>query len=382
MSKDIAIVGIGETPAVRRSDTNLRGMVIEAVLAALDDAGISPGEVDGIVTDATVMPTTVPHDYVAAQLGIESRFDAAMSYAGAGIVAGPDLAAYAIKSGRASVVISYFGVDWGSRPEGPYGFHDIYPAKMAFEKPYGFNAQPSYFAIWARRYLHEFGGSEEDMGRLAVQQRGNARLTGRGQNMKPMTLDDYMAAPMISDPLRIPDCCLISDGAGAYVMTSADRARDCRKQPIFVRGTGFASEPISADDVFTQNRNLLSLPGVSSAREAAEREAGIKLSETDLGQVYDCFTISTMLQIEDLGLCAKGEAGDFIADGHTALDGAIPINTHGGLLSYSYRLGIEHVVETVRQLRHEARGNQVKDVETGFVGGLSIPDYGVLVLGR
>lgn len=382
MNENIAIVGIGETPAVRRSPKDVRTLVTEAILEALADAGIHPAEVDGIVTESSVMPTTVPHDYIAAQLGIRRYFDASMSYAGAGIVAAPSLAELAIKSGRASVVISYFGVNWGSNPSRPYNFHERYPAKSAFEKPIGFSGQPIYFGIWAQRYMRKFGVDESRFGALAVQQRANARLTGRAQKMDAMSLDDYLSSPMISSPLRQADCCLVSDGACAFVMTSAERARDCRKTPIYVRGVGYASEHIAADDVFTQTPDLMTIPAVAMAREAAERAAGFRLTEADFAEIYDCFTISALMQIEDLGFCVKGEGADFVAEGNTRIDGRLPVNTHGGLLSYSYRMAAEHVIETVRQLRYEAGANQVKDAEVGFATGLSPPDYGILVLGR
>lgn len=382
MAQDVAIVGIGETPPARRSPHDVRELTLQAVLQALADAGIDPSEVDGFATEGMIVPATVPHDYMAAQLGISRHFDAGMSFAGPGIVGAPQLAAMAIRSGLARVVVSYFGVDWGSRPGGPYGFHDPYPAKMAFEKPQGFNGQPSYFALWARRYMHEYGLDPDHLGLLAVQQRENARLTGRAQMTRALTLDDYRAAPMVSDPLRFPDCCVISDGACAFVMTAADRARDCRKPPVYVRGVGFSSAPVSSEDAFTQPRDLLTMQGVREARAAAERAAGLSLADADFAQLYDCFTVSCLLQIEDLGFCAKGEAGAMIAEGHTRLDGRLPLNTHGGLLSYSYRLAAEHVIEAVRQLRGEAGAVQIPDAQMGFVTGLALPDFSLLVLSR
>jgi acetyl-CoA acetyltransferase len=380
-SNAIAIVGVGETPALRRSDRDIKRMALDAILAALDDAGIDPKEVDGIVTEGMVMPRAVPHEYIGAQLGIERHFDATLSQVGAGIVGAPMIAAMAIKAGLAKVIVSYFSTDWGSDPSGPYGYHDAFPAKAAFEKPYGFTGQPSYWALWTTRYMHEYGLTEEQLGALAVQQRENAIRTGRGQMTKPMTLESYLASPMISDPLRIPDCCLISDGAGAFVMTSMDRARDCRKPPVRVLGTGFASRG-NPDDLFSQGHELLVTPGAAKARENAERAAGVSIKDADFGELYDCFTPACLLQIEDLGLCGKGEAGAMVAEGHTSLSGRMPLNTHGGLLSYSYRLSVEHVVEAVRQLRGEAGGVQVKDAELGFVTGESFPDFSVLVLGR
>lgn len=378
----IAIVGIGETPPARRSDKDVRTLTIDAVLAALDDAGLRPCDVDGIVTDTVVMPTSVPRDYVAGQLGISLRYDAAVSYGGASIVAAPMLAAQAIASGRASTVLVYFGIDWGTRASGPYGFHDIYPAKLEYEKPYGFNAQPIYFGLWARRYMHEYGLTPRQLGSLCVTQREHALLKGGGQIPKPLTLDDYANAPMISEPLRVPDCCLISDGAGAYVMTSLERAKDLARPPVQVIGTGFASVPTTGDAVFTQGSDLMTIPGADRAAAQALGEAGITHRDVDFLETYDCFSISCLLQIEDMGFCPKGEVGAFVEEGHTRIGGALPVNTHGGLLSYSYRLGIEHVTEAVRQLRGEAGGNQVAAAEVGVVSGLSIPDYGVLALAK
>jgi acetyl-CoA acetyltransferase len=380
-TNEIAIVGIGETPALRRSGRDIKAMALDAILDALADAGIDPKEVDGIVTEGMVMPHKVPHEYIAAQLGIERHFDAMMSQVGAGIVGAPMLAAMAIQAGLAKVVVSYFSTDWGSDPSGPYGYHDAFPAKSAFEKPYGFTGQPSYWALWTTRYVHEYGLSERELGALAVQQRENAIRTGRAQMMKPMTLESYLGAPMVSDPLRIPDCCLISDGAGAFVMTSMERARDCRKRPVRILGTGFSSKG-NPDDLFSQGDRLLVTPGAAEARAQAERAAGVSLREADFGELYDCFTPACLLQIEDLGLCGKGEAGAMVAEGHTSLSGRLPLNTHGGLLSYSYRLSVEHVVEAVRQLRGEAGAVQVADAELGFVTGESFPDFSVLVLAR
>ncbi len=381
MKDNIAIVGVGQTAPVRSSDLGVRALAIEAVHLALEDAGIEPREVDGIVTDGVIMPTSVPREYLAAQFGISRRFDAGISYGGAGNVCAPKLARMALLSGQADVVVCYFGVDWGTRTSGPYGFHDIYPAKMAFEKPVGFNGQPSYFALLARRYMHDYGMTEADLAAIATTQRDNARRNGNAQQQKPLSVDDYYASRMISDPLRAADCCLISDGAVAYVMTRMDRAKDCAKQPVKVLGCGFASEPISGDDVFTQGEQLLTIPGAGEACRRALADADIGLDAVDFAEVYDCFTISCLMQIEDLGFCGKGEAGAFVREQGTGIDGRLPVNTHGGLLAHSYLLGAEHVVEAVRQLRGDAGDAQVKDAEVGLVAGLSVPDYGVLLLG-
>jgi acetyl-CoA acetyltransferase len=378
----IAIVGIGATRPVRRSEKGIRALVVEAVEAALDDAGIAPGRIDGILTDGLIMPTTVPRDYIAAQFGIDRRFDGGMSYGGAGSAMAPMLAQLAIASGQAKFVLYYFGVDWGTRASGPYGFHDLYPAKIAFEKPYGFAGQATYFALWARRYMHEFGLTEYDLATIAVSQRESARLHPFSQMTAAMTYDDYFASRFVSVPLRVPDCCLITDGACAFVMTSVERARDLKKAPVRVLGTGFGSEPVSGDDCFTQPGGMMRIPGARFAADRALAQAGIKRDDIDFAELYDCFTISCLLQIEDLGFCARGEGPAFIREKGIGIGGSLPINTHGGLLSHSYLLGVEHVLEAVRQLRGEAGAAQVDDAKVGLVGGLSNPDYGVLLLGR
>jgi acetyl-CoA acetyltransferase len=382
MSFRTAIVGIGETSPSRRSHKSIRALTIEAVAAALDDAGLTPADVDGIVTDSVIMPNSVPHEYLAAQFGIERSFDGNLSYGGAGIVCAPMLARAAIKQGQAHTVVCVFGVDWGTRSSGPYGFHDLYPAKKAFEKPYGFSGQPTYFALWARRYMHEYGLREEDLAQIAVNQRANAILNGQAQKQDPLDLKGYLSSRMVSDPLRVADCCLISDGACAFVVTSMERAKDLRQRPVEVLGCGFATEAISGDDSFTQKSSQLTISGAAAASRQALDDAGIRIGEVDFAEIYDCFTISCLMQLEDLGFCSKGEASSFIRDKGTTVRGGLPVNTHGGLLSHSYLLGAEHVVEAVRQLRGTAGAAQVPDAKLGMVTGLSVPDYGVLLLGR
>ncbi len=377
-----AIAGIGETVPVRRSGRDIRELVVEAVLAALEDAGLEPEDVDGVVTDCLIMPRSVPRDWLAGQLGMSPRYEATLSLGGAGIVCSPLHAAAAIATGQAEVVLCYFGVDWGSRPGGPYAFHDIYPAKRAFEKPYGFNAQPIYFGVLARRYMHEYGLTEDALASVAMTHRHHAALKGTGQTRSELSFEDYLASPMIAEPLRQPDCCLITDGAGAFVMTSMERARDLRRPTVPVLGAGFASAPVTGDAVFTQSAHPLVVPGAREAADRALGQAGLDRKDVDFLEVYDCFSISCLMQVEDMGFCEKGEGAHLFREGAARLGGRLPVNTHGGFLAHSYRLGIEHVTEAVRQLRGQAGPVQVPGAEVGLVTGLSPPDYGVLALAR
>lgn len=379
---DIVIIGIGETKPTRRSVKSIGDLTLEAIDLALADAGITADQVDGIVTEGQIMPSTVPPDWVASQIGTDLKWSETISGAGAGTVAAAGPAQGRLRGGEARYVLCYFGVDWGTRPGGPYLFHDIYPAKVAFEKPYGFNSQPIYFAMIASRYQKEYGLRPEHLGAIAVNARANSIMTGRGQKMKPLTMDDYLASPLIADPLRYPDCCLISDGAAAYVMTTADRAVDAPKAPVYVRGVSMVAEECESGDVFTQKDDLMTLPSVATARREVERQAGISLADVDFAELYDCFTISCLMQIEDLGFCGKGEAGDFALEGNITRGGRLPVNTHGGLLAYSYLLAAEHVNEAVRQLRGEAGAVQLPEPDLGIVTGLTSPDYGLLLLGR
>src|SRR3990172_1739010 len=234
----IAIVGVGETEYVRRSARSFKELQMEAVHKALADAGLRPEDVDGIVTEGTEMPKVFPLDEMAANLGTGRSFSATVSNVGAGIVTAPLLAAMAITAGHANVVLSYFGVDWGSAAGGPYAFHKAYPPKVSFEMPFGYFGQPQYFSTVAHRAMHEYGLTERQLGMVGVVQRQNTILNGHAQMMKPMTIEDYFRSPMVATPLRYPDCCLISDGAAAFVMTAAERARDLRRPPVYVSGVG------------------------------------------------------------------------------------------------------------------------------------------------
>lgn len=379
--KNVYIVGAAQTPPVRVSDKPVDELVMDAVYGALEDAGIAAEEVDGVITDLVYGPRAIPAQQVAANLGNPSMWTGGRSIGGAGIMSAPDLARQALESGLATVIVFYYGMDNGSR-NGPYANHNRYQAKPYFERPYGFTGQPVYFAPWATRYLHTFPGAEAALEELALVCSENASRKGGAQRPARLTADEYRTAPVIATPLRLRDCCVISDGAGAIVMTTRDRARDCRTTPVKVLASTLVQPTVSPESVFTQYGDLLSLPGASEASRKAFSSAGLSPKDVSFAQIYDCFTISCLLQFEDLGFCGKGEAPDFIKSKGISFRGGLPINTHGGFLAYSYLLGVDHVVEAVRQFQGAAGKSQLENIEVGLISGLSMPDYGVLLLSK
>lgn len=382
-----AIAGIGETAYVRRSERPFKELQLEAITKAIADAGMVPADIDGIITDQLVTPALMPVEDVLASLKMaDVGFVSYTPPVGMGITMAPLVAAMAIEHGIARNVLVYFGVDWGSSPGGPYAYHEHYRHKLSFEIPYAFFGQPVYFAAMARRYQHEFGLSDDQMadalGAIAVACRKHALLNPNAQMRKPMSMEDYRRSPMVATPLRVADCCLVTDGAGAYVVTSAERGQDCPHPPVYVMGVGYAALPVAGDSFFSQNPDYVSITAATAAASRALAMAGVSLKDVDFAEIYDCFTISVLMELEDIGFCGKGEAAQFVGGGRIELGGELPINTHGGLLSQGYILGMNHIVEAVRQLRHEAGAGQVAGAEIGLVSAAPDREHATLILRR
>jgi acetyl-CoA acetyltransferase len=246
--------------------------------------------------------------------------------------------------------------------------------------PAGAIGPPQFYAPVANRYRHEYGIDEFDAGEFALTMRRHAASNPIALMAdRPMTLDDYLASPVVADPFRVLDCCLETDSAAAVIVTSPDRARDLARPPVAVLGAA-EGRPDPPDDVASRS-DLLRI-GLHGAARRAFGQAGVTAADLDTVGVYDCFTYIAMLQLEAMGLCEPGGAGELVRSGAIAHRGATPVNTHGGLLSQGHTWGMNHVVEVVRQLRHEAP-LQVDGAELGGVTGWG--DFGdgtMLVLGR
>ncbi len=377
----IAIVGVGETDYSFADGRSVASMCLDACRRALDDAGIEASEVDGFLTEHVTSANRAPVDEVAHHLGASNRrFSAAMGIAGSGTVGAPALARMAIESGQADVVVFYYGINMSSRGKGgAYAYHAGDAAKAAFEMPFGYYGQPVYFAAAAMRYQHEYGLEPEHLGAVALAARAHAQRTPNALKRTPLTMEQYLANGPVADPLRKLDCCLVNDGAAAYVMTSLQRARSMRRPPVVVAGVGFGSKPVTQGQYFSQSTDLLTTAGsISGPRAFAD--AGLSPADVDFAEIYDCFTISMVVQLEDVGLAPKGSGARFVASGATGPGGSLPVNTHGGLLSQSYTVGANHVVEAVRQLRGTRGEAQVPNAEVGLVTGLGAPEHATLLL--
>jgi acetyl-CoA acetyltransferase len=377
----VAIVGIGETEYTKASGRTAREIGAEAAARAIADAGLEPEDIDGFTFSGAFADFDVAafHEHFATSHEMwSSHWGGGMSWAGTA----PYLAAQAIKEQKARHVLNVFPVAWAtqraSMTGGPGEVHATQTAKQNLEVPFGWFPQPVYFATIMRRHMLEFGTTEAQFGAVAVACRRHANLNPDAvMHEKKMTLDDYLASPYLADPLRLFDSCLISDGGAAFVTTSVERARDLPHPPAIVRGV---AEGLSDSGThWSQQADFTSTPQVFSAPPAFAM-AGLRPADVDVLTAYDPFTVVSLMQIEDIGFCPKGEAGRFV-EGDTLFHdaGQLPFNPHGGLLSHAYVLGIAHVVELVKQLRGTANA-QVPNCEVGVYGGYTGAHASTLVL--
>jgi acetyl-CoA acetyltransferase len=380
VSGRVAIVGVGEAEYSKASGRTAREIGAAAAERAIRDAGLEPDDIDGLTFSGAFpdFDDAAFHEHFGTSHDLwVSRQGGGMTWAGTA----PYLAAKAIERGRARHVLNVYSVAWatqrGSMTGGPGEVHATQSLKQNLEVPFGWFPQPVYFATVMRRHMLEFGTTEAQFGEVAVACRANANLHSEAiMRDKPMSLDDYFASPMLADPLRMFDCCLISDGGAAFVTTSIERARDLPRPPVVVAGVGEGNS--STGNHWSQQPAFTSTPQVFAAPTAFEM-AGIAPADVDVLCCYDPFTVVSLMQIEDMGFCPKGDAGRFVEGGTLRADGALPYNTHGGLLSHAYVLGIAHVVEVVKQVRGHADA-QVDRAEVGVYGGYTGPQASTLVL--
>jgi acetyl-CoA acetyltransferase len=340
----VAVVGAAETTGLGLiPDLSVIGLHADAALNAMADAGLKPSDIDGVAT-AGESPQAI-----AAYLGITPKWVDGTMVGGCSFMLHLRHAAAAIAAGYCTTVLITHGESGRSRVGGPR--YATSPASLngQFEAPYGVTGAPTMFTIPVLRYLKATGTTVEDLANVAVIQREWAAMNPRASYKAPITVEDVLASPMIAWPFRKLMCCLVTDGGGALIVTSAERARDFPAKPVYVMGTGESVEGpmISMMEDFTTSRAFR----VSGA--AAFAEAGISHAEVDHLMVYDAFAHLPLYGLEDLGFCKPGEAGDFIRERNTAPGGRLPMNTNGGGLSYMHSgmYGMYALQESVRQMR-------------------------------
>ncbi len=380
LSGTCAITGIGETTYERTSPHSAFALQIEASLAAIRDAGLDPKEIDGIIQ---IGITGAPAEAFVTSFGIpDLRFSAVVPMGGASGLASVQCAIAAISAGICNHVLIPAGRNVSSGARAGARIHQMpqFHLVTEFELPQGAIAPAQLYAPMARRHMELYGTTSRQFGEIAVTMRAHAALNDNAVMKKPITLEDHQNSRMIADPFRLLDCSLESDGGAALVVSAADRARDMRQPVVRVRGIA-EGHPDSPSSI-TQRADMTRL-GVAKAAPRVFQMAGVGHDDIDVAEIYDCFTYIVLCQLEDMGFCKKGEGGAFVEGGRLRLGGPLPTNTHGGLLSQGHMLGMNHIVELVRQLRGQGGRAQVRDAEIGLVTGYGdMGDGALAIMGR
>lgn len=373
-----AIVGVADAASpTGELDRFGRDLETQMVFEALEDAGLSLADVDGLCHSQSAMG-------FAEYLGIHPCFTDSTNTGGSSFEVHAEHAAAAITAGLADVVVSVYAATPRSdrkrrRPMNRFGPNGPSPG-AEWEWPYRLRMPIGPYALAASRHMHEFGTTSEQLAEIAVSTRKWAALNPCARFRNPITVEDVLSSPLQCSPLHLLDCCLVTDGAGAFVMTSAARAKTLRKPPAYVLGAATCHDHM----MISQMPDLTTTPGAVSG-PAAFRTAGVKPDDVDVLMGYDSFTITALLHLEDLGFCAKGEGGAFVENGRTAPGGQLPMNTNGGGLSYTHpgMYGMFLIVEAVRQLRGECGDRQVHgaDVAVAHGSGMVLSCMSTIVLG-
>jgi acetyl-CoA acetyltransferase len=342
--KSVAVVGAAETTQMGRiPDLSVLGLHADAALNALADAGLKPSDIDGVAT-AGESPVQTAH-----YLGITPTWVDSTSVGGCSFMLHVRHAAAAINEGLCNTVLITHGESGRSRV-GSSGWGRA-PASWGgqFELPFGVTSPPTMFTIPVLRYLKTYGLTEEDLAWVSVIQREWAGLNPRASFRDPITVDDVLNSPMIAWPFRMLMCCLVTDGGGALILTSAERAKDFPQKPVYVLGTGESSET----PIVSQMEDFTTSKAFRVSGRKAFAESGISHADVDHLMIYDAFAHLPLYGLEDLGFCKPGEAAAFIRERNTAIGGKLPLNTNGGGLSYMHSgmYGMYALQESVRQMR-------------------------------
>ncbi|MBD3107303.1 hypothetical protein IEO70_02910 [Bacillus sp. AGMB 02131] len=376
-----AIVGVGYTEFTRQSGRSVLDLATEACSKAVFDAGMELKEVDGVIS-FSVLGDSVSSETVATGLALpKQNYILNLNIGGQAPAYTVMLAAMAIEAGLAENVLVFRALN-GRSGKRIGGMHVAGDAAQ-YRDPIGYIGQPAYGAMWARRYMIETGATTEDIAAVPIAQRKYAMLNERAIVKKPLTFEDYLESPMIADPFRKVDCTSEVDGACAMLVTSLKNARKLRHTPAVIEGAAYVrghrsgldmNDSLLWNDISTNYTNILSKPLFDSA--------GLKPSDVDFAELYDCFSSSVLFAMEGLGLVGRGEAGTFIRAGETGLNGRLPVNTHGGLLCEGYVHGMNTLAEAVLQIQGRGGARQVPKANIGVVTSGNQVDGSALLLRR
>ncbi len=382
-----AIAGIGATEFSKDSGRSELQLACESVLAALGDAGLSPADVDGMVTFTADTNSEI---HVARALGMgELSFFSRIPHGGGAACGTVQQAALAVHAGVADVVVAYrafnersgfrYGLGQGHR------IADTTPdrAALSWVTPFGLSTPASWVAMFARRYMHEFGASSTDFGRIAVLDRARAATNPAAWfHGRPITLAEHQESRWIADPLHLLDCCQETDGGQAVVVTSVERARSLPHPPAVVVASAQGSGRDQHSMASYYRPEIVGIPEMGLVGRQLFAQSGLGPDDVDAAILYDHFTPFVLTQLEELGFCAPGEARHFVADGHLDLTGRLPLNTHGGQLGEAYLHGMNGIAEGVRLVRGTSVNQPPKQVDTVLVtAGTGVPTSGLLLGG-
>jgi acetyl-CoA acetyltransferase len=381
LSGRAAIVGIGQTEFSKDSGRTEMRLAVEAASAALADAGLSPKDVDGFCTFTMDSNEEIE---LARNLGCgDLSFYSRIHYGGGAACAVIHQAAMAVATGTAEVVIAYRALNGRSWRRFGLSIHDKPTAELihySWYTPFGLTTPAAWVAMFARRYMHTYGATTEDLGRVAVAHRAFAATNPDAWFYeKPITLEDHQSSRWIVEPLRLLDCCQESDGGVAVVVTTPERARDLKQPPAVIRAAAQGSGAGQEEMTSYYRDDLTRLPEVAAVSRQIWEQSGLTPSDIQTAVIYDPFTPFVLLQLEEFGFCSPGESKDFIRETGIGPGGKLPINTNGGQLGEGYIHGMNGVAEGVRQVRGTAV-NQVDDVSNVLVtAGVGVPTSGIIL---
>lgn len=359
-----AICGLGVSKQGKMPGVNLNALRAEVAQLAIDDAGLTPKDIDGYIYQGSMAEMRggfFVGGNVPQRLGLEPKFIWRLETGGVTAISSILAATGAIEAGLVNYVLCL------------YATTDLSEGLVVAAPPGGRNTPGSFgmfspgadHAFAARRHMYEYGTTQEQLGAIAVTQRQYSQMRPDAfMYNRPLTMEDYLKSKWVAEPFHILDMCLISDGGIAFIVTTPERSRSLRPKPVYIMGIGLGHQLRES-----YRKEQYTTLDVGPSKEAAFQMAGITIEDLDVAQMYDCFTITVLLETEGYGFCKKGEGGAFYAEGHSKLGGKIPINTSGGNLSWGYNQGFTPVAEAVRQLRGEGGATQVKDAEIALCSG-------------